>query len=63
MGKIANAVTLLLARLNCLTQFLHVLGKSNPADIPSQAPWIPGPDKHPILDASVVVDNHPNWMT
>jgi hypothetical protein len=33
MGKIANAVTLLLARLNCLTQFLHVLGKSNPADI------------------------------
>ena len=56
VGKMANAVTLLLARLECVALFKHVPGKANPADIPSRAPWIPGPDEHPILDISFVVD-------
>ena len=56
MGKMANALTLLLARLECLPQFLHVPGKSNPSDLPSRAPWITGPTGRPNLDLAYVLD-------
>jgi len=56
MGKMANALTLLLAQLQCLPQFLHVPGKSNPSDLPSRAPWTPGPDGRPQLDLALVRD-------
>ena len=59
MGKIANALALLLARLRCTTMFLHVAGKANPADLPSRAPWVTGPSGQPALDVQSVVDEDP----
>ena len=59
MGKIANALTLLLARLRCTTMFLHAAGKANPADLPSRAPWVTGPSGQPALDVQFVVDEDP----
>ena len=40
MGAISNAIHLMSAILGSRTFFQHVLGKANPADIPSRVPFV-----------------------
>ena len=41
MAVLANALHLLMAGINMRAYFLHVPGKTNPADIPSRVPFVP----------------------
>jgi hypothetical protein len=60
MGMLSNALALMLDGMACVSYFVHVAGKANPADLTSRVPFIVNSHGKLVLDLLPVVDPDPD---
>jgi hypothetical protein len=60
MGILSNTLALLLPGMSCVSYFVHIAGKVNPADLPSCAPFMVNAQGRRVLDLQEVVDPDPD---
>ena len=57
---LSNALALMLDGMACVSYFVHVAGKANPADLTSRVPFIVNSHGKLVLDLLPVVDPDPD---